>query len=350
MKGFLTRNKLLIVIGLLAVLGIAGGLTVLHYYRLLASPNIHVAEGEVALNIPDADWDTHDVICALSEKADIRNVRALEKAMARLDYETVRSGHYIVTDGMSNKALVDMLRRGLQTPVLVTFHNLRTKQDLAASLSRQLMPDSASIMALLNDSVFLAGYGLNVDNALTLFIPNTYEFFWNVDAPGIFDRMKREYDRFWTDERQTKAAAIPLTPAEVSTLASIVEEETNIYKEYPIVAGLYINRLKRGMLLQADPTVKYAVGDFSLRRILNVHLETESPYNTYLHPGLPPGPIRIPSARAIDAVLNYQHHRYLYMVAKETLDGSHNFATNLRDHTNNAIRYQRALNRMRIYR
>ncbi len=116
------------------------------------------------------------------------------------------------------------------------------------------------------------------------------------------------------------------------------------------MAGLYINRLKRGMLLQADPTVKYAVGDFSLRRVLNVHLETESPYNTYLHPGLPPGPIRIPSARAIDAVLNYQHHRYLYMVAKETLDGSHNFATNLRDHTNNAIRYQRALNRMRIYR
>ena len=350
MKRFITQNKWLLAIGLLVLLGVAWLSLLLYYNRVYNSPNIRVAGDETVLNIPDAGWDVRDVVHALSEKADIRHIHTLEKAMKGMDYETVRSGHYIVTDGMSNKQLVDMLRRGLQTPVRVTFHNLRTKQDLAASLSRQLMPDSASIMALLNDSAFLAGYGLNVDDALTLFIPNTYEFFWNVDAPGIFDRMKREYDRFWTDDRRAKAAAIPLTPAEVSILASIVEEETNIYKEYPVVAGLYINRLKRGMLLQADPTVKFAVGDFSLRRVLNVHLETESPYNTYLHPGLPPGPIRIPSPRAIDAVLNYQRHRYLYMVAKETLDGSHNFATNLRDHTNNAIRYQRALNRMRIYR
>ena len=350
MKRFITQNKWLLAVGLLVLLGVAGLSLLLHYNRVYNSPNIRVAGGETVLNIPDAGWDVHDVVHVLSEKVDIRHIHTLEKAMKGMDYETVRSGHYVVTDGMSNKQLVDMLRRGLQTPVRVTFHNLRTKQDLAASLSRQLMPDSASIMALLNDSAFLARYGLNVDDALTLFIPNTYEFFWNVDAPGIFDRMKREYDRFWTDDRRAKAAAIPLTPAEVSILASIVEEETNIYKEYLVVAGLYINRLKRGMLLQADPTVKFAVGDFSLRRVLNVHLETESPYNTYLHPGLPPGPMRIPSPRAIDAVLNYQQHLYLYMVAKETLDGSHNFATNLRDHTNNAIRYQRALNRMRIYR
>lgn len=349
MKEFPIKSKRLIFAGLL-VISVTVILTGTLYYRHIFNiPNIYVSEGKTTLNIPENQWDVQEVIDALNGKAEIKDLRSLKKAASLLDYEKVHSGHYIITDRMSNKELVNMLRRGLQTPVRVTLHNLRTKTELAASLSQQLMPDSASILSLLNDSAFLSGYGLNADNALTLFIPDKYEFFWNTDASGIFERMQKEYKRFWTEERLAKAEAIPLTPVQVSILASIVEEETNSYREYPVVAGLYINRLKRGMLLQADPTVKFAVGDFSLRRVLNVHLQTDSPYNTYRYAGLPPGPIRIPSGRAIDAVLNYTKHNYLYMVAKETLNGEHNFATNLREHTNNAIRYQQALNRLRIY-
>ena len=349
MKRFITQNKWLLAVGLLALLGVAGLSVLLHYNRVYNSPNIRVAGGETVLNIPDAGWDVHDVVHALSEKADIRHIHTLEKAMKGMDYETVRSGHYVVTDGMSNKQLVDMLRRGLQTPVRVTFHNLRTKQDLAASLSRQLMPDSASIMALLNDSAFLAGYGLNVDDALTLFIPNTYEFFWNVDAPGIFDRMKREYDRFWTDNRRAKAAAIPLTPAEVSILASIVEEETNVASEYPIIAGVYINRLHKGWKLEACPTLKFALGDFTIKRVLDRHIAIDSPYNTYKYAGLPPGPVRMPSPRAIDAVLDYQHHEYMFFCAKSDFSGTHHFSRTLREHNRHAREYHRALNQKRIY-
>ncbi len=329
---------------------VAVALLLFHHHRLFVRPNVSVPADKVALYVPSDKCGVAEVVDALSQKAEIRDRKALEKVFKKMNCKAVRPGHYVIRDGMGNKELVDMLRRGLQTPVRVTFHNLRTKQELAASLSRQLMPDSVSIVAALSDSAFLAPYGMEVETALVMFLPNTYEFFWNVDVSGLFDRMKREYDRFWTDERRAKASSIPLSCAEVSVLASIVEEETNLLSEYATVAGLYINRLKRGMLLQADPTVKYAVGDFTLRRVLKKHLETDSPYNTYIYKGLPPGPIRIPSAAAIDAVLNYEKHNYLYMAAKETLNGEHHFATNLRDHTNNARRYQRALNRLKVYR
>ena len=327
----------------------AGGVF-LHYHRVYLSPNIFVNEvSKTDINISDKISTTDEVIAMLSEKAEIKNSRTLKKAIKKFEYISVRSGHYEIRNGMNNKELVQMLQRGLQTPVRVTFNNIRTKEQLAASLSKQLMPDSLSIITLLNDSAYLAIFDLNIQNVLVAFIPNTYEFFWNVDEKQMFERFHKEYLRFWNEERLKKSAAIPLNSVEVSILAAIVDEETNKMFEYPIVAGLYINRLKKRMLLQADPTVKYAVGDFGLRRVLKLHLETDSPYNTYKYHGLPPGPIRIPSIQAIDAVLNYQKHNYLYMAAKETLNGEHNFATTLNDHNKNARKYQRALNELRIY-
>ena len=323
----------------------------LYYYQVYLSPNVFTyEESKTYINISNEISTTDELIDMLSKKVEVKNVHTLRKVIKKSGYSTIRSGHYKIRDGMSNKELVRMLQLGLQTPVRVIFNNIRTKEELASSLSKQLMPDSLSIIELLNDSAYLTTFGLDIQNILAAFIPNTYDFYWNVDEKQMFERFHKEYLKFWTKERLDKAAAIPLTPMEVSILASIVEEETNKSFEYPIVAGLYINRLKKRMLLQADPTVKYAIGDFGIRRVLKVHLEIDSPYNTYKYRGLPPGPIRTSSIRTIDAVLNYQKHNYLYMAAKETLNGEHNFATTLSEHNKNARKYREALNKLQIYR
>lgn len=238
--------------------------------------------------------------------------------------------------------------RGQQTPINLTIGSVRTTDRIAQQVGNRLMIDSAEVAALMNDTTVWQRMGYRKETLACLFIPNTYQVYWDMSAEEFMKRMKKEHDRFWNKERLQKAESIGLTPDEVATLASIVEEETNNKAEQPMVAGLYINRLQRGMPLQADPTVKFALQDFGLRRILNKHLEVESPYNTYLHAGLPPGPIRIASPSGLDAVLNYTRHNYLYMCAKEDFSGTHNFATTLREHTANAQRYWRALNRRGI--
>jgi UPF0755 protein len=212
------------------------------------------------------------------------------------------------------------------------------------------MIDSIDIANLLTEKSILQEYNFTKQTLPALFIPNTYQVYWNISAKDFLNRMFKEYKRFWTEERQNKAKAIGLTPIEVSILASIVEEETNNKSEKPMVAGLYINRLKKGMPLQADPTVKFAWQDFTLRRITNKHLTIDSPYNTYKIIGLPPGPIRIPSPEGIDAVLNYSKHNYLYMCAKEDFSGTHNFASTLSEHNRNARKYWDALNKRKIYK
>ena len=212
------------------------------------------------------------------------------------------------------------------------------------------MIDSIDIANLLTEKSILQEYNFTKQTLPALFIPNTYQVYWNISAKDFLNRMFKEYKRFWTEERQNKAKAIGLTPIEVSILASIVEEETNNKSEKPMVAGLYINRLKKGMPLQADPTVKFAWQDFTLRRITNKHLTIDSPYNTYKITGLPPGPIRIPSPEGIDAVLNYSKHNYLYMCAKEDFSGTHNFASTLSEHNRNARKYWDALNKRKIYK
>lgn len=332
-------------------LGYAVIAVVLYFAYILFVPNIFPKTDEKTyLCLPDSS-KFEDVISLLEKKATVTNTSAFRQVASLLHYGAkIRSGRYELKSGMNNFQLVRILRSGRQTPVQLSFNNIRTKEQLAARLSEQLMADSTSILKLLNDSAFLASYNLNPNTSISLFIPNTYEVFWNTNAKALFERMDREYKAFWTDERKAKAAAIPFTQSEVSTLASIVEEETNNKKDRPMVAGLYINRYKTGMPLQADPTVKFALRDFGLKRILFAHLRTNSPYNTYKNIGLPPGPIRVATPNGIDAVLNYSHHNYIYMCASETLNGEHKFAVTWEEHSINAKKYQKELNDRKIFK
>lgn len=271
-----------------------------------------------------------------------------KQAAPLLGFDKVHTGRYEIKTGMSNFTLIRNLKAGRQKPLMLTFNNIRTKEQLAGRLSKLIMADSISIISLLNDTSFLSPKGFNPQTSKAVFIPDTYEVFWNITAEDLFDRMLKEYSKFWTNERRQKAALIPLTPIEVATLASIVEEESNSQRERPKIAGLYINRLKKNMPLQADPTLKFAVGDFSIKRLRFGHIRRNSPYNTYLNTGLPPGPIRVASAKGIDAVLNYDKHNFIFMCANENFDGEHNFAVTYADHLVNARRYQKALDARNI--
>ena len=261
-----------------------------------------------------------------------------------------KGGRYVLTNGMSNNELVNLLRSGNQTPVNVTFNNIRTVEELAGQLARKLEPDSIQFLNTLKDIQLINALGFNNQTILAMILPNTYELFWTTTPEKFLKRMKQEYDRFWNDSRIQKAQEIRLSPLEVSILAAIVDEETIKADEKPVVAGLYINRLDRGMRLQADPTIKYVIGDFTISRVLSRDLKIDSPYNTYLYAGLPPGVIRMPSISGIDAVLNHEKHSYLYMCARDDFSGYHNFAKTLHQHNQNAARYRQALRRLRIYR
>lgn len=262
--------------------------------------------------------------------------------------ENIKTGRYRIHD-ISLIQLLKNLISGNQTPVRIKFNNIRTKEELAGKLSSQLMADSVSFLNALNDPEFCRDYGFSPETILSVFIPNTYEVYWNTSVERFVQKMYHEYNLFWTNRRQELAVAAGLSMSEVSILASIVEEESKDKEEQPIIAGLYLNRLKKDIPLQADPTVKFATGDFTLTRILKTHLDTDSPYNTYIYAGLPPGPIRMPSIQAIDAVLNYKDHNYLYMCAKEDFSGKHNFAETFEEHSRNAARYQRELNKRKIF-
>ncbi len=259
-----------------------------------------------------------------------------------------RCGYYELSPQLSIYKAARKLTAGSETPIRFTFNNLRTKEQLIERIGDVFYMDTDTISALLSNPSVCASYGFDTTTIVALFIPDTYEFYWTVSPRRFLDRMHYYYKLYWNDDRKRLANEACLSPLEVSILASIVEEETAKVDEMPIVAGLYINRLRRGMLLQADPTVKYAVGDFSLRRILNKHLATDSPYNTYLYAGLPPSPIRIPSKTALEAVLHYTHHNYLYMCAKDDLSGYHAFAGTLSEHNRNAAKYHAALNKRNI--
>lgn len=316
-------------------------------YRLAWAPNFMPQE-TVYIYI-GKDKSFTDLCRQLQDSADCSRIGSFKQLAGMLKYQAnIRTGRYAVSPGMSNLQLLNDLRRGHQVATRLTFNNIRFKEDLAERLDEQLMLDKDELLSLLNDSAYCDSLGFTTETITSLFIPNTYEVYWNIPADKLMQRMKREYIAFWTDARLEKAKAIGLTPAEVATLASIVEEETAASDEYPIVAGLYLNRLHRGIPLQADPTVKFAVGDFTLQRILFEHLEVDSPYNTYKHAGLPPGPLRIPTVKGMDSVLNYMKHNYLYMCAKEDFSGRHNFAATLAEHNRNANRYRAELNRRKI--
>ncbi len=265
-----------------------------------------------------------------------------EAKLEKLD-QKVKGGCYQIPARMSYKAVVRMFRLGLQKPVRFTFNNIRLMQDFAGTVSSKLDIDSTAMVRELLSPEVAEHYGFEQQTFLAMFIPNTYELYWNVSPTAFLDRMKKEYDKFWTDDREQKLQTVGLTRIQASILASIVYEETKFRDEMPTVAGVYLNRIRLGMPLQADPTVKFAVGDFALRRILNKHLTTDSPYNTYLYKGLPPGPICMPSIAAIDAVLNPAKHKYLYFCANPDFSGTHVFAETLTQHAANARRYHEAL-------
>lgn len=298
----------------------------------------------------NSDKNYEDVVAQLREKANLPSEKIFRLIAQQMNYPgSVKTGRYAIRNGMTMPEVVRMLRSGNQSPVNITFNNIRLKEDLAGRLAQQLMVDSITLIEAINNPEKIDGFGFTESTIAAMFIPNTYEVYWDTSADNLLNRMKREYDAFWNDTRRAKAAQLGLTPAQVSTLASIVEEEATFADEYATVAGLYLNRLRKGMRLEADPTVKFAVGDFGLRRILFRHLEVESPYNTYRNTGLPPGPIRVPSVSAIDGTLSPASHNYLFMCAKDDLSGRHNFAVTHAEHAHNAARYQRALNERGIY-
>ncbi|MBQ9138858.1 MAG: endolytic transglycosylase MltG [Alistipes sp.] len=261
--------------------------------------------------------------------------------------ERLKAGHYVVGQGASVIKVVRMFALGEQTPVDVVVGGARTLPQLAGRLSKQIMADSATLLKAMQDKQLRASLGYKRDSLIAMFVPNTYQLYWTVSPKSLLERMKRESDAFWNDSRRAKLKAAGLTQYQAMTLASIVYEETKNRGEMPRIAGVYINRLRKGIPLQACPTVKYAMGDFSLTRILYKHLRYDSPFNTYRNAGLPPVPICIPSIAAIDAVLNYEKSDYLYFCAKPEFDGTHNFARTLSEHNANSRKYNEALKKLK---
>ncbi|WP_439184798.1 endolytic transglycosylase MltG [Carboxylicivirga taeanensis] len=343
-------NKLFLRLFYLLILVTLGALLLgRSFYNKIFDPNVIVKEGHEYFYIPSGS-DFEDVYVALEDGGYLKDASSFKWVAQKKNFTAVKPGKYKLIDNWSNNQLVNTLRSGNQVPVRVTFNNIRTMPELAGKVSQYLEADSVSFLAALSNEQLFKDLGFDKATAPALFIPDTYELWWNTTPESFIKRMHSEHNKFWTEKRRQKAKAAGLTPTEVSTLAAIVDEETIKADEKPMVAGLYINRLNKNIRLQADPTVKYALGDFSIQRVLSKDLKTDSPYNTYIYAGLPPGPIRIPSVSGIEAVLNYTQHDYLYMCAKEDFSGYHNFAKTLKQHNINAAKFRRALNAQRIYR
>lgn len=347
------RNKIfkrVIWIFILIILMVGSGL-VYFAYGVVYKPNVWTLEGkDVQIQIPTGST-FEDVKQLLYKNGLVVHRNDFEWVADFKKYrELVKPGNYTIENGMSNNELINLLRSGNQTPIKVIFNNNKNTLDLAGKVGKQIEADSAQIMGYAYSEQFATISGLDSIEISNIFLPNTYEFYWNTSAKGFVNRMLEEYEKFWTENRTSLAEDIGLSKDEVIILASIVEKETQKNDEKPTIAGVYINRLERKWLLQADPTLIFALQDNSIRRVLNVHKKIDSPYNTYKHLGLPPGPICIPSVASIDAVLNYEKTDYLYFCAREDLSGYHAFAKNITMHNRNARKYQKALNELRIYK
>ena len=316
---------------------------VFYGYQILYTPNILVDRDD-KLFIVRSGYTFRNVQKDLADGGYVNDLVSFSFLARLMNFDKgIRPGRYFLRRNMTNIAAIKALGSGGQEPVNVTFTSVRLRRDLAEKITKNIGFSPREFDEALDAFVATNQEGFTKDNILTLFIPNTYQVYFNINPEDFIGRMEQEYQKFWNDERKAQAKEIGLTPIEVSILASIVQAETAKQDEAPVVAGLYINRLKKGIALQADPTLKFALGDFTIKRVLNEHKEVNSPYNTYKYAGLPPGPINIPGIAMIDAVLHYQKHRYFYMCAKEDFSGYHNFANSLEEHNVNARRYQRAL-------
>lgn len=339
-------RKFIIALGVIVFIGLVG--TIVFYYLRYFGPN--VTDNEEYLYIhTGADYD--EVYKTIREKRMVKDTVYFNWAAHNMKYVgKVKPGKYRLTPGMSNRRLINMLISGNQEPVKLSFHGLRLKEQFAAFVAKNLEPDSTAIIRLLDSAEFVKQYGFTTDNVYSVFLPDSYEIYWNTTPEKFFKRMYDHYENFWTTERKQKAAAINLNPVQVSVLASIVDAEALHDDEMPIIAGLYLNRLRKGQKLQSDPTVIFAVKDFNIRRVLNRDLVKDSPYNTYMYKGLPPGPIMMPSVNAINAVLDYKKSDYIYMCAKADGSGYHAFANNEAEHRANARKFQQYLNQRNIKR
>lgn len=344
-------KKILLIIVLLGL--IAGGAFAYLIYNALFSPNTAFNNKEAYIYIPTGSSFDEVKILVTPLLTDLETFEAVAKRKKYDEY--VKPGKYILKKAMNNNEIVNSLRSN-NIPIKVSFNNQESLEKLAGRVSSQIEADSISLLNAFTDPKFLQESGLKEDTVLSLFIPNSYEFFWNTSAADFRDRMLKEYLRFWNDERLKKAEVLNLTKIQVISLASIVQKETAKIDERPRVAGVYLNRLKKNMLLQADPTVIYAVKrelgnyDTVIKRVLYKDLELNSPYNTYKYAGIPPGPITMPDISSIDAVLNPEKHDYYYFVANVQDFGYHKFAKNLAQHNQNKAQYIRWINEQNINR
>lgn len=335
---------------LFLVLLVIAGAVAFWGYSTIFQPNTAFDENEYTIEIPrESSYDY--VLNFLKTDSVLKDASSFDQVASWMNYQrkVVPSGSFKIKSGWNNKQIVSKLRSGIQEPKNLTFNNVRTIEELMGPLSSEISLDSAELTAYFTDPTILSNLGYTKEDILTLFIPNSYQVYWDISPEELAKKMQREHDNFWSkNNRIEKAEQQGLKKNEVYTLASIVEKESQHGPERPIIAGLYLNRIKRGIPLQADPTVVFANGDFGLRRVLNKHLELDSPYNTYKYPGLPPGPIYMPSIESIDAVLSPEKHDYLFMCAKPGFGSQHAFAKTLRGHTKNARTYQAWLNQQGI--
>lgn len=336
------------VIGLIIFAGVAFASLFFYGYQVAFTPNLATEGQDRWVYIRPGD-DFQAVYKQLQDEKIVHDGLSFAFLSKLVGYQDkVLPGGYLIKKNSSNLDALKVLKGGHQTPVKVTFNNIRLKSELVQQLGSKLMFGPDELRAMLTNPDTCQYFGFDTTTVMAMFVPNTYEFYWNTSASKFVRRMHSEYRKFWNNEREEKARAIGFTPVQATILASIVEEETHKPDEMPCVAGVYKNRLDANMRLQADPTVKYAVGDFSIKRVLHQHLAKNSPYNTYMYKGLPPGPIRVPSTTAIDAVLKLQNHKYMYFCAKEDFSGYHNFAEDYSTHLKFAAAYQKALDQLNI--
>jgi UPF0755 protein len=341
------NHKLIYILAGAAVLAI---LILFLIWNTLFGINIKVNKNFTVIYIPTGS-SYEQVMDSLNLKIHIKNIKVFDWMARKKNYPgLIKPGRYIINNDLSYNRLINILRTGRQSPVRITFSNVRTFNEIAGKFGKQIEADSVKLAAFFSNVSNYSADGFKKENIISLFIPNTYEFYWNTDASGFYSRMLKEYRQFWNKQRLSKAKEEDLTPIEVSILASIIDDEVTKKDEKPRIAGVYLNRLQRGMPLQSCPTIKFALNDFTITRVLKKYLIIDSPYNTYIHSGFPPGPIGCATIEGIDAVLNAEKHDYIFFAAKADFSGYHNFSRTLSEHNRYAAEYQKELDKRKIYK
>ena len=343
------KNKNFLAVGLIIGSMLVSSFS-FYFWQVVYTPNILIDKEDLVFNIPTgANFKyVQNSLYDLGIVNDLVSFSFLSK-LKRYD-QSIKPGSYLLQADMSNRDAINMLRSGDQVPIKLTYSNVRSLEVLAAKIASYLEFDSATMISNLSNSDVASSYGFTKETFMCMFLPNTYEVYITDQPIVVLDRIYSAYKIFWNPERMAKAEALNLTPEEVIVLASIVDAETNQMDEAPTVAGVYINRLNKNIKLQADPTLIFAMGDYTIKRVLYEHMQVDSPYNTYKYAGLPPGPINLPSIAAIEAVLNYEKSDYLYFCANPDFTGNHIFARSLSQHNKNARLLHLALNKKKIYK